>query len=105
MANDGQSSDEAESMTFPVTADASGSRDPVTVPANAPLGCKTMRIRPPQGHAWEFSKPNAASQAYAMEADREWIWSRLDQAPFMPGEVPVYIGLDSGSGTFLVSIE
>ncbi len=94
------------SLTFTFTADASGSKDAVTIPVAATYaGYKTLKIRPPQGHAWSYSGvPTAGTASVAMGIDEQYILKR-GSGEFTGGEIPLYCALDTGSGTFLGILE
>lgn len=90
-------------FTFEIDMDASGARDQVQLPADAPIGCRSLKIRPPTGHAWSYSAPAAASTAVTASTDEEMDFRRSDAQPaYQPGEnLPLFVALDTGSGTGL----
>ena len=93
-------------MTFVFTADSSGSKDAVTIPTEITEGTHVyfrLRIRPPAGHAWSYSRPNATSESMPRDMDQELIIEQ--RAPFHAGEIPLYVALDSGTGTFYADLE
>ena len=93
-------------LVFTFTADASGSRDAVTIPEAATYaGFRRLKIRPPQGHAWSYaSVPTSGATGVAMSMDEEYQIER-GSGEFMGGEVVLYAALDTGSGTFTGVLE
>lgn len=92
-------------LTFTFTADSSGSKDAVTIPANANYaGYRYLKIRPPLGHAWSYSAPGPGSGSVQMGMDEEYRTER-GSGEYSGGEIPMYVALDTGSGTFTASLE
>ncbi len=93
-------------LVFTFTADASGSKDPCTIPANANYaGYRTLKVRPPNGHAWSYSTvPTAAGTSVTMGID-EMLTFKRGSGEFSGGEIPLYIATDTGTGTFTGILE
>ena len=92
-------------LTFTFTADASGSRDACTIPQSANYaGYKTLKIRPPQGHAWSYSYGATSAAAIAMGVDEQLTFVR-GTGEFSGGETPIFCALDTGSDSFLGILE
>ncbi len=87
-------------LTFSITADASGSKDAVTIPQNANYaGYKTLKIRPPQGHSWSHATVPSGGSTVTMGSDEELTLYR-GHGEYSGGEVVLYIANDTGTGTF-----
>jgi hypothetical protein len=89
-----------QAFVFSFTGDASGSADPITLPANFPNGVTQIQVRPPIGHAWTFYEV-AGGTGCPMQMDESLTVTREPgKGCFLAGEIIGAVALDTGSGTF-----
>jgi hypothetical protein len=83
-----------QGFPFTFSIDAAGSPDAITLPHDFPTGVRTLRLRPPAGHAWNYYGPG--STYYALGTDEELV---LGPGPYHAGETIGSASLDTGTGT------
>lgn len=85
------------SYTWNFSFDASGSPDAVVLPADFPPGLTTIKLWPPDGHAWTWYGPGQ-SIGVALQPDVP-VELRANGGAFVAGETIGAAALDTGSTT------
>lgn len=80
---------------FTFTMDASGSPDAIVLPQDFPSGVRSLILKPPVGHAWNFYGPGATVK-HVLATDEPLPLGPIYVAA---GETIGFGELDSGSGT------